>query len=759
MWIKEKIALILVFVCFLMLGGCIGKSDKTNNYEKAQNSKQQETIDYQFLEYNDSPWEDNKVDELHAVINLPIKKVAAEGELNGGKANNFVGECGCVRFKNHIYNFYKDGWSGVNGVTIEGEEFSGKVEVDPEHADAGNQIFELGPVSGKKEYVACYYKFNKFGKVDEYWFYHLDDNFQSIRRIQANMKTDEILESMMGDTKGNYHLTYIRTGGKYSYSIISPEGEEIFETNLEHSARLCAYGEGKVALCNEQIYDNKPKEKKFYKYDFEKKEFMELPVSKDESVQKKMSGFVYVAVPASENALAWCGRDGIYVYDSHNKVTQKVYNWSSHGMNPSMVHDLNVTSDGNFEIIYEDAEGLSFIFLKPTKEKEELKSITIAVSPNNKENYLSMAAYFHKHYPAYVVNIKDDYDEVSLLTQLGAGEGPVLIDTELTGFDSLEKLWQPLDGFYEQTGYREKIYPEVLDLGKIGDITYGIVRNFKIETLLVADKGPIDWDYDEFLNVLDSFGGAALTNGNTEATFDWREKYFDIINNSFDDSYFLNSATGEMLFGDNAFERVLKISDKAKKCPPSEDGNALLEGRALCEYYEITGLWDILRLHRRIEKNGERVIGYPTTNGARHLLVAQAPIVMRATATEEEKRIGYTFLKYMLSDEAMMLPTNGYLSVRKDVLDYQLDNFEKTVESMKESGIFDPGAIPELYRDEDVAFFEGLILNSKVRKSFPVGLQQIFDEEFGDYLSEMINDKILVDHLKSRVWLFLEESK
>ena len=132
-----------------------------------------------------------------------------------------------------------------------------------------------------------------------------------------------------------------------------------------------------------------------------------------------------------------------------------------------------VTADGTIEILYQDVGGRNYVVLKPTENKEELKSITIAVSPYNKNAYLSAAAYFVQKYPQYNVIVKDDYDETSLLTQLGAGEGPVLIDTELTGFENLEKLWQPLDGFLEASGLAKEVIPEALELGKIGGVTYG----------------------------------------------------------------------------------------------------------------------------------------------------------------------------------------------------------------------------------------------------------------------------------------------
>ena len=101
----------------------------------------------------------------------------------------------------------------------------------------------------------------------------------------------------------------------------------------------------------------------------------------------------------------------------------------------------------------------------------------------------------------------------------------------------------------------------------------------------------------------------------------------------------------------------------------------------------------------------------------------------------------------------------GMFPVRRDVFDTRLKNYEATVETMKMGGSYDPNYMPELDWDKDVTFLNDLIDNGIVQKSFPVGLQKVFDEELGDYLAGRIDGTALDEHLKSRVWLYLEESK
>lgn len=743
----------------LFMSGCMAGEKMTKDETESGSAITQQISEFQFLEEQNKTWNDNKVDELHAIINLPINWTMSEGKSKA-VSHYVIGEGGGVRLCNYLWEEAQEWRSDIVGITTEGEDFATSFSVGSEHAD--NFIHNIGPVSGEKAYVACYCKANKEGKVDEYWFYKLDKNFQRVSRVQAKMEMDAPLDFIMGDAKGYYHVIYSLPVGltvEWYYAVINPDGDKLCDIKLKNMGRLCSYVDGSVIVCDQQIYNNTTKEYRFYYFEADNASLAELSISKDEEVQRILSDFLYDVAPVNENKIAWCNTTGILLYDRESKKTSIVYEWSKHGIVLRDIKNFTVLADGSIGLIYEDAEGSNYLFLKQTGNREALETISFAVSSSNKEYYRKIATLFQKHYPSYIIDIRDDYDQTSLLSRLGAGDGPVLIDTELTGFETLEKLWQPLDGFLKQTGLEEEIYPEVIEMGKIENVTYGIVRNFRIETILVTSHGPTNWDYEGFLNALENCKGAAFAYRYIESPSDWRDKYFDILKSSIDDSYFLNVKDGSTIFGTEKFKRVLKLSDKAANCLPAENGKALNEGDVLCEPYEMIGLWDVLRLHRKMETNGEKAIGYPTGDGARHLLVAQSLITMRSTATEAEKKIAYTFLKYMLSEEAYLAAQGVGFPVFKNGFDNLLDDFEVTVESMKQAGAYDSDRVPELHREKDKEFFEELIKNSKVRKPFPEGLEAVFDEEFGDYLAGTIDGISLDDHLKSRVWLYLEESK
>ena len=774
---------IMALAMVLFLCGCSGNKSGTGDRTETGESNVAETTQFHFLteertsgeaasSMTDSPfeegyqsereitygrqleaWNDNYLDDYHAILNHPLNKIQVEGDLSGA-GGVFVGETGCLRNGLHLFSDYRKDWNGINGITTDGREFEARIVVEPERI--GSQIRELKPISGKRGYAASFVGYQD-GKPSEYWFYELDDSFEVTRRVQAKMEGGRQLDRLMGDGDGSFHVLCSTNGLKETYVIISAEGDVIFEKEVSAMAEFRAFGGGRVALFEnaDQLHDLRLSEASI-----STGELKELPVMSDNSLKEKLSTRVLDVAPVDDYRLVWCTPEGILAYDSTSKEMKVAYRWSNHGIVPGHTYDMNVMTDGSIAILTTDKneDGLFYLLLEPTKEKRELKTITFAVNPYGREKFEQAAAFFQRKYPAYVIQIVDDYDEMNLLTQLGAGKGPVLVDTSVTGFEELEKLWQPLDGFLEQAGLMDVIIPETLELGKINGVTYGIVRDFQIETLLVSETGPKDWDYEGFLKTLEGYDGALLTQRYIEYPDDWRSKFFDMLSNDLSDNYYLNVETGKTIFGTSAFERVLRLSQKALKCPPAESGKALGEGLVLCECDTEFTIETVIRLRRRLEKNGERAIGYPTRDGARHRLVGISPIAIRQSATQEEKEIAYTFLKVYLSREAME-SSGGFIPIRKDVLENQYRRYQDTVDGAKATGTYNPNNQPELDWDRDVRFLEELIQNSVAKKKYPTGLQQVFDEELGDYLDGRIDGKALDDHLKNRVNLWLKENE
>ena len=771
---KVKAKVIAGLTMLLLLGGCFGKSETSVN-TLSDDSVTVASAEYFFLD-DDNPseegkgnvekdfsgtklvvWEDNKLDDYHAVINHVVSKVNAEGENPLG-SEPFVAEGGCVRHGKHYYSDYRKSWDGVNGITAGGMEFELRLEVDPERI--GNQIQTLGPISGKEGYVACYGEYRD-GKYYDDRLYELDGSFQVVRSISSQMDGHGNVRYLMGDGEGNFHMISDAGNRKWDYRVVSSEGVILFEKEVGE-AKLCVFDGGRVALCEKMVVDNTIH---FGEVDLRTGEFAELIVSKDENIREMLKQFssINAVTPLDDYQILLCTEEGVCLYNTQGKDAMVLYKWSHHGIFPQSVKQVIGKKDGSIDILYnDDSKECLYLRLCPTDEKEELKTITIATAPYN-NRYDKIAILFQKQYPQYVIDIKKDYEQTRLLTQLGAGEGPVLIDTALTGFEELEELWQPLDGFLDQTQLAKELLPKTLEFGKISGTTYGIVPQFYIDTLLVAESGLSDWDYEGFLNALESFDGAPYADVMAEGKWsDQREKFFDFFSNGIGDNYFFDIKTGKTLWGTTAFERLLNLSQKASKCPPTESWSAVLNGEALCEREYVFSVQHAIRLRRESEKKGIRVIGYPTKDGGKARVVGGSPLAIRCTATDEEKRIAYTFLKVCLSKEAADFLGDSLLSVRKDAIEDAFRKYQEQVElekSLDAYSPYDPEKWPELDWKRDTEYLYDMIENGIVQKEYPVGLKYIFDEELGDYLSGRIDGKALEDHLKSRVWLYLEEAK
>ena len=742
---KKGLQLLLAVLLALVFCGC-GKKAVTPDGRDGDASPAASEV--HFLDEESLVWEDNTLDDLHAVLSLPIKPVMAEGEQ---KINTTLyclfGDNGCGVLRRHHLASGEEDWCSVNGFTIDGEEYFTKLDL----GDGMNVVDEIGPVSGKDTYVAGRDNLEKVGSARAFQFYELDQTFSPIRSISVTLKTSDTgLASVMGDANGNFHVIYYDVNLMQKYAVISPEGKVVLEGCGENMLFLCAFGNGRVALRQVKESDA-PLKEKFFEANLETGELREVTVSKDPSRRKKRWDYVHRSALIDEYRMAVCTVYGLVLFDSRDGEQRLAYKWSNHGLSVPRIEDVMVMGDGRIGVLIAENSNRTYFLLQTTEEKTEIQTVTLAASPEHKAAYVRAAAIFNKRFPTYNIDVRDDLDETSLLTQLGAGDGPVLVDTALTGFEDLERLWQPLDAFLEKSNLAKELIPETQGFGRIGDKQCGIVTSFTITTLIAPDDGPADWDYEGFLNALEEKKGAApFSYWFFDVEGDRREEFFEVLKNGLSDTYYLDAEAGTTIFGTERFDRVVRLAQQARKCKPAEGGAALREGKAISEVYYVLTLRQVIDLRMRLESGGGHAIGFPTKAGARHLLVAGEPIAIRVTATEEEKKIAYTFLKILLSEESESA-VSGF-PVRRDALEAQLAIYEESQSSVGETY-----ALPALDREKDVALLEEMIRNGTPQRSFPSALERVFDEEIAEYLDGRIDARALSEHLKNRVQLYLNE--
>ena len=801
-----------LFACLLgvgLLAGCAGKieQDQENAEGKGEHQKGEgtviEDIDFSFLAEEEGTWKDNSLDDWQAVINQKVEPVLLEGEDEYSFGNR-IGEGGFLFFSNHIVysnngTEYQYQWSGINGIRATGEEFSLRLDLEatPEsdlkshqESDLGSGLtldleeangYAFGVISGEKGYVAVK-SLLRDGKVCGHRFYGLDEELHEQWRKKLEDESFSIV-SVMGDEKGNIHLL-LREDALLRYVIYSPEWERIFDQREKLDAGFYSMENGGVIVRRMGLQEHTI-DYIFYQADLETGELRKLTTFNSAKFQTKAEMFPLDVTMRNAEEVVWCGSEGVYFTNERTGEESLVYKWGNHGISPNQVLTMAVLKEGWIGILYNDVEGMNYLLLKPTEERTETKTFTIAVSPKNKGVFSGAVAYFSKRHPEYKILLKADYDETSLLTQLGAGDGPIIVDTALTGFEELESLWQPLDGFLEKSGVAEELIPEVVEFGKIGDRAYGIVTNYYIRTLLVKDQSVADWDYEGFLNYLErQEGDGIFSDSYVGGAPDFQKILFDCFNNGLSDNYYWNPEDGELIFGTEKFDRILRLSKKAKNGHHATMGVPLREGKVACEIVELWNVNGVNQLRERIEETGEKVIGFPTKDGARHMLVAGDPVAVRSTCTEEEKRVAYTFLRDMLTKEALSSPNapvnDGSINrdtfkIRKDVLEDKYEEFDRRQVNSRVQELTN-GKIPELWADylkiqqeaeeiqksegqKDREFFWKLIQNGTVKKDFPAALEKVFEEELTEYERGVIDDRMVSEHLQNRFRLYLEEAK
>lgn len=770
--------MILCMLGSLLLAGCSARVRPLEGKNAASNTSDTtmvEDIDFSFLEEEEGSWRDNSLDDWQALINRPTQPYLLEGE-DQYSYSTLIGEGGLLFFSNHYLNSTLQ-WSGINGITVKGEEFSHELHIE---SDENGEPFAygFGVVSGGEGYVAGRNLFED-GKLCGYCFYGLDENLKLLWTKQVESIDGHYLNSIMQDGEGNLHVL-LYDEECLIYVIYSPDGKLIFHQTEKLSAGFYQTEDGGVFVRRRTLLQQTI-DYGFYQADLDTGEIKKINSFNGARIKTKKEMFTLDVTMKSEHEILWCGQEGVYLYDDRTEEEKMLYRWANHGLYPNQVIKMMALKEGRIGILYNDVEGPNFLYLKPTEEKVEERVLTIAVSPKNKGVFSGAAAYFSKRHPEYTIIIKDDYDETSLLTQLGAGDGPIIVDTALTGFEDLQELWQPLDGFLEKSGVMNELIPEVMKAGKIGERTYGIVTNFYIRTLIVSDPAITDWDYEGYLNYLETHGEMGVfSDSYIGGEPNFQKIFFDSLNNGLSDNYYVNVTDDSMIFGTEEFDRVLRLSQKAKKGYHATMGVPLRDGRVACEIVEVFNASSLDQLRERLEESGEYLIGFPSRDGARHLLVTGAPVAVRCTCTDEEKIVAYTFLRDMLTKAALSAPNyhsaegsnRDSFRVRQDVLEDLFQEYDRRQAIDSFQGKI-PATVEEYQKAYDEALenqkreggagnrelMQKLISGGTIKKTFPAALENVFQEELGEYERGIIDDAMVTDHLKNRFRIYLEEMK
>lgn len=737
---KKIISYILLTVLLaLQITGC-----------RAENS-QEESADSDTAAVMEPGGQGNFLDTYAAAVHTPLRVEKPENALDGGGSGVFQGVSRAWYFKKHLFEDVNECWDELSYVTAEGEKGS-------ESFDRDHQLWGIGPVAGTNHYVTLTCETQ--GSEEDYRYYLAegDENKEMVKKFPLHFLDDLDFEEayvsfseFAVDCSDVAHLVR-QVGEEWKYILVSSEGEILKEYTLEdyYMKGLLPLYDGRIAFWATGQDDQG---RIIWLL-----QFMSGETDRPE-VLAYLQKDVYFVTLFNKNTLLYANQEGVYRSELSGENPELLYSWRNHGIAVEKVSSMQADEEGQISLIYQDSQDYCYLCLKPATEEVEIRQITMAVSPGRMSTYLPMAVEFNKQYPGWHIELKSDYEESALLTELTAGKGPVLIDTFLTGFEEQEKLWEPLDDIVEKSDNREELLTNVLEMGKINGTLYGIVTDFGLRTLVTGDPNLKDWDYDAFLQCIQD-------RPELEAIFNFYGgdfRYYFIINyfcNGMDDTYLFDAETGTMNFDSSEFRKALELAERyCNRAEGVSPGSSLTEGKVLCNELSIRKP-EHLALYRICYGEDANYIGYPTKDGAACFMESGgSPLAIRRSASEEEKAAAAAFINLCLSYEAQSRAAkdvNFSLSIRRDVLEEQISAMSKET-SVYASGYEQIMLGDKLNIDLDRETLLDMIEKAKPKKYFPKELRDVMYEELDRYFTGTITEDMLIDNLESRVGLYLGE--
>ena len=753
-----------VFALSILLAGCQGKDNG-----QAGDPTGSPAYDTFFLAESydgEVAWRDNSLDAYRAKLNVSVEPREIEGYAE--KTYSVIGQTSAYFFQRYWSREDPDPDVAYQEIVMVDGEGKGKEKqlsfpFDPQ---ATRQASNMGEVWGSDHLVWTMYQKTE----EEKWKYHFwetDENLQVTWDFYSdfmNEKEWEVTTDLIKDKSGNLHfMTLNQTNGKVTYYVANETGSLLTSFPLEDRAD-CWYSmimgfEGEVFL-RKHLNDGKGKQSE----ELIRKDWTtgteEVVISRENIASDPMRFYR----PWHDGKIIYVNDKGVFSCDESWENQETLYLWVNHGITASIV-SVYPRQNGEIGVLYHEGDDERFVLLAPTEEEVEIQQITLAVSPYRVERFRSAVTNFNKRYPSYHVELKSDYDETRLLAELMSGDGPVLIDSCLTGFESRQKLWEPLDGMLEATGLKDELLGKALELGKINGVTYGMPSDFSVRSVVISDQGvkSEQWNYEYFLKEAERDGIKAVfppVQGNVGG----RTLVFSYLMHGMDDNYLLDATNKKSPVNVRNLERVLRLADS--RCADEGYGldwaKAFREGEVFCV---SVGIGDVSGVKHVREHYGSSVnwVGYPTKDGGRHFLEASYPTCVRTTATPEEKKIAYTFLKEMLSYDGQksmaFYDINFGISVRKDVFEEQIKRSKDSI--LEQASWAGEGGLETLRKDLDAdeIFYRELVDKATSTDSLPTELENIMWDELTEYFSGAITRDMLEDHLQSRVRLFMEETK
>lgn len=751
---RNIVACMTMFV-FLFMSGCAVHKENSSSAETEEVTDILSVVDG-----ND----DNTLDIYAATIRTDIS-IKYNDQENGeipdvGMKCLYIGENEGIYFVKHMYDSSEKCWDELK-IRTDSDELK-DLTLDFS-AEGFEQVICMGNIWGSDHFLMYTIKVvDKDYSNLSHVFFEVDGNL-NVRRcftadfLQNDITTLELPQRMLVDKNENVHLLTMIDQVGWQYYVMDKDGNLLFHDEVIYNTFLTLHMlyDGNVALQvnNVKTDDQTGGYKKNALYQADVKNADKKLVA---SVNADVENGASLYVPGNGDVLIHADVNGVYQSDLSGNNKKSLYEWNKHGLPVDSVHALRVYENGNISVMIGYKEQTIYLCLTPVTEKKDIKEISFGVSSVTKTTYAPAVAEFNRNHPAYHINLVDDYDETFLLTQLIAGDGPVLIDTSLIGFETHANLWWPLDDLFSSLQLDEQLVGKAMDLGRINGVLYGVISNFWLETVVIKDAELRHWDYEGFLERIQNNQSIRYIY-NTLDDNDCNYLIPSFFAHGLSDCYYIDIAENSFHVRKDRLLELLKLNIQYVKSSGRERDDLWPTGNTLCDVVRILRPAD-MEIYRAYYGDGINYIGFPSKTGAGHYCKSYDPIAVRKTATKEEKAIAASFFKYLLSYDIQLEASktmNFSLSVRKDVLDQQFNEIKdgKQLQIYGYPQMIANNVDPE--KDREVLY--ELIEGAEAYRYFPEELNHVFLEELTRCLHKEVDVEKTADILKNRIQLFLDE--
>lgn len=575
-----------------------------------------------------------------------------------------------------------------------------------------------------------------------------------------------------GDKSGNIHaFVYDYVTGRSEYKILK-EDKVIFSIDLEDCSfeKFIPVNEGRIAFETKEAPANAANQEngrylhKVSLFD-ESADAVTLLYEYDEIDREGKNRIDATGVLDSER-LIYATNAGLYLadYSFENSVQISSYDTQAFWASPRVISMIRDDSEGFWVLMERIMTGGSKPYLQHySKPSDQIQTVEMALDMTaGADIYSEAIVEYNKEHPDKKIVVKSDYDPTALRTKLISGDGPVLVDSSLLSFAGNEDMWEPLDSLYGEDEVAGNISEEVKGLLAVNGKSFAVSVDYYIITMVSSVIGD-DMNYSRLLLYLSE-------NTNVKYLMD-NELVPDVpvwlavgmFGGNTDDSFFIDEETGETRFESDDFDTMLAAIDAlSPKGGEVKYFEGMESGEVLYNFVGINTPNDLF-FWNEMSKQGINIVGIPKNNGAKNELCISHSLMIRKSASADEKEVAMEFLKMLLSREMQLKMTrssNFHLSIRNDVLAEQIRTVKKgDLISMSffvtERDFFVEN--PDYFEVE--SFWNKIMADSVSGIHADAGYKSILNEEFEDYFRGNITRDMLKDHLENRVNLYLREQE